>query len=149
MSSKPDVSESELMDQLQAKIKQTTRKRPPQSTVNIHLLYPAKPADIPYNLNLYDGLKSAKAMIPNFSTTTEMQQNRLTQLPVLGKVIKSVQFQLHQIARFYAHRALRHQREVNEYLVQCLEQLTIESQKQQRTISQLQQELNKLQQETQ
>ena len=77
-----------------------------------------------------------------------MNETRLSKLPLIGRVITSIQTQLHQVARFYTNRALGHQRAVNEQICECLEQLTIESQKQQRTISQLQMQLDALQKES-
>lgn len=115
---------------------------------NAKRTYPAKPADIPYNLALYAYLETTKTLIPAYSTALQRKQNSLTNLPLIGKAIQAIQTQVHQVALFYTNRTLRHQQPINEQLLACIEQLTIEAQKQQRMISELQEQIDSLEKES-
>lgn len=137
----------QIMQTIQNQIRQAALSQPKLPLRNAERTYPIHPADIPYSRIMYDYLATTKALFPTYSREFERKQNSLTNLPIIGKLIQTLQTQLHQVALFYTIRALNHQEEVNEHLFVCLEQLTIETQKQQRMISQLEEEIHSLQKE--
>ena len=149
MSSQTQENEEDLqiMQTIQNRIQQAALSQPEFTLRNAERTYPVKPADIPYNLTMYANLASTKALIPAYSTEFQRNQNSLTKLPVIGKIIQTLQTQLHQVALFYTIRALNHQQEVNEHLFACIEELTIETQTQQRMIYQLEEEIHSMQKE--
>ncbi len=149
MSTQTHVNNNDLEILIQKHIQQAEkgRKEHPPTSRYIKRLYPAKPTDIPYSQTLYTQLKNTQTFIPQFRTDLEIKPNALSKLPLIGKLIQSIQTQLHQIGLFYTNRALDHQQTMNHHLFACLEQLTIETQKQQRLISQLQTQINTLQEE--
>ena len=136
----------QIMQYIENKIAQTAVSHPHHVSRNIKLTYPRKPTDIPYDLTMYTHLEATKEHIPNFHTDLEVQP--LTKLPLLGKIVRAAQIQLHQIGLFYTNRALAHQLEVNQNLFVYLEKLTVETQKQRRLISQLQAQIYALQEES-
>lgn len=138
----------QIMQTIQNQIQQAALSQPKLTLRNAKRTYPVKPADIPYNLTLYGYLATTKTLIPAYSTDFQRKQNSITNLPVIGKIIQTIQTQLHQVALIYTIRTLNHQQEVNEHLVACLEQLTIETQTQQRMISELQEQIDNLQKES-
>ena len=112
-----------------------------KTTRHAKLLYPAKPADIPYNILLYQHLDETKNTLTTYNRDMQIAENKLTKIPFVGRIVRSIQQQLHQVALFYTNRALRHQLEINQHLVESIGQLTIENQKQQRLIVELQEQL--------
>lgn len=135
-------SEPDMLAVIENRIRQAQHaKQHTRSLRNAKLLYPAKPADIPYNTQLYQHLDTAKNSITTYSRDLQIAENSLAKVPLLGKVVQAIQRQLHQIALFYTNRAMRHQLEINEHLLESLGQLTLENQKQQRIIAELQEQL--------
>ena len=139
---------SQIMQYIQNQIQQAEQSQPKLTVRNAKRTYPAKPADIPYNLTLYAYLDTTKTLIPAYSTDFQRKQNSVTNLPLIGKLIRMIQTQLHQVALFYTIRALNHQQEVNGHLLACIEQLTIETQIQQRMINELQEQIDGLEKES-
>jgi hypothetical protein len=108
-------------------------------------LYPSRPADIPYDVELYRQLERAKHKIPKFDRDLEVSASKLDKLPLLGQLWQGMRQQLHRISLFYVNRASKHQAEVNWHLVEAVGRLTAVTQQQQRQINDLQQQVDQLQ----
>lgn len=147
MSNLVQEKNKQVMQHIQTQIEKVRTSHNHHIPKSTKILFPGKPADIPYNLDLYAYLETIQILIPSYKTEQQLKQTALNKVPIIGKLVKIIQTQLHQVARFYVNRSLGHQQEVNNHLFECLAQLTIESQKQQRMICHLQTQLNNLQEE--
>lgn len=133
---------NDILTTIESRIQQAQEVNPhTRTSQNAKLLYPAKPADIAYNILLYQHLDATKNNLTNYSRDLHIEKNKLTKIPLFGKIMYAMQRQLHQIALFYTNRALRYQLEINQHLLESIGQLTIENQKQQRLITNLQEQL--------
>lgn len=149
MSNKTETFDpNQIMEHIQNQLQQAAASQPKHGMRNSQLTYPAKPADIPYNLTLYSHLHAAQTEMPNYDRELLIQPNAFTKIPIIGKVALAIQTHLHQIALFYVNRSLRHQLEMNQHLLTSIEQLTIEQQKQQRVIKNLQNQIQALQEKS-
>ncbi|MEZ4593423.1 MAG: hypothetical protein R3D55_20090 [Chloroflexota bacterium] len=105
------------------------------------VVFPGKPADIAYDVELYAQMEKAAQTIPAFERELLLNKTSWSQIPLLGTVLQTVQRGLHSIALFYTNRALQHQQTVNWQLWQAVGRLTAVTQQQQRTIETLQAQL--------
>jgi len=105
------------------------------------VVFPGKPADIAYDVELYAQMENAAQTIPAFDRELLISQTSWSQIPLLGTMLQKVQRGLHNIALFYTNRALQHQQTVNWQLWQALGRVTAVTQQQQRTIQTLQAQL--------
>ncbi len=140
----------QIMRDIQRRIRQeqTANPRCRNAVRNAKMVYPAKPADIPYSISLYQHLDVAQNKLPDYGRTLELRSNILAKIPLLGSLFQAIQLRLHQIALFYTLRAQRHQQDINQHLLESIEQLTAENQKQKRAIIQLQEQLIAVQEKT-
>lgn len=113
----------------------------PLETVVPPVVFPGKPADIAYDIELYTQMEKAAQTIPAFERELLLNKTSWTQIPLLGTVLQKVRRGLHSIALFYTNRALQHQQTVNWQLWQAVGRLTAVTQQQQRTIETLQAQL--------
>lgn len=105
------------------------------------VVFPGKPADITYDVELYAQMEKAAHTIPTFERQLLLNKTSWSQIPLLGTILQKVQRGLHNIALFYTNRALQHQQTVNWQLWQAVGRLTAVTQQQQRTIEMLQAQL--------
>lgn len=103
--------------------------------------YPHKPEDIPYDPNLYHHLHLANTLYTDVETESILAPSPATRLPVIGKLWATIREQAHSLVRFYVNRAVAHEVEVNRHLVNSLNLLTAENQRQQREIVRLQEQV--------
>ncbi|MCP5099473.1 MAG: hypothetical protein GY943_28290 [Chloroflexi bacterium] len=108
-------------------------------------VYPGKPIDITYDVELYQLMAEVTAHYPTFAHELNITPSILDRVPLIGHLWQSLRRQLHSISLFYTNRALTHQVQVNHSLVQAVGRLTATSQRQQRMISKLQTSLTELQ----
>ena len=112
-----------------------------RTAVSPPVVFPGKPADIVYDIALYNHMQQAAAAIPNFDRNLMLSDTKWSQLPLIGGLVQKVRRGLHSIALFYTNRALQHQQQVNRQLWEAVGRLTAVSQHQQRTIEALQTQL--------
>ncbi len=141
-------SDLSIMNQIEERIavhRQSAGAKSDNLPQNPHVVYPGLPADIPYDLSLYQYLQQATALYPVVPRNMVLAHSSLDNVPILGHVWRSVRRQLHNIALFYINRALDHQVQINLNLAEAMVRLTILTQQQQRQIKALQQQAAHLQ----
>ena len=102
---------------------------------------PVEPDDTAYDADLYHHLQSVNELYAQIDTEPALPPSPLTRVPMLGRAWQRVRPSLHTLILYYVNRALAHQVTVNRHLVSVLNQLTKQSQAQQRAILALQSEL--------
>ncbi len=110
------------------------------------VVFPGKPADIPYDIELYAHMQQAAQAIPAFDRELLLSESRWSHLPIAGPLLQKGRRALHSIALFYANRTLQHQQTVNWHLWEAVGRLTAVTQQQQRHIEALQAQLTALNQ---
>jgi len=129
-----------IWQKIEAKIDEAMADLPLDTAVP-PVVFPGKPADIAYDVELYAHMEKAAQTIPTFERQLQLNKPGWRQIPVLGAVLQKMQRGLHNIALFYTNRALQHQQTVNWHLWQAVGRLTAVTQQQQRTIETLQAQL--------
>ncbi|WP_420645709.1 hypothetical protein [Candidatus Leptofilum sp.] len=129
---------SPVWNEIQARIEAAASREQLDTTVSPPVVFPGKPADIAYDVALYNHLQQAAETIPNFDRDLQMNDTAWSQLPLIGTLVQKVRRGLHSIALFYTNRALQHQQQVNKQLWEAVGRLTAVTQQQQRTIETLQ-----------
>ena len=132
--------------QIQARIQAANARNELDTAVSPPIVFPGKPVDIVYDVELYKQLEQAAEKIPNFERDLLLHQASWSSLPLIGSLLQKVRQSLHSIALFYANRALQHQQTVNQHLWEAIGRLTAVTQQQQRTIESLQAQLTALSQ---
>lgn len=143
----PEISTAEIMAQIRERVQ---RRR--QELGNPRRVfpsfggtpYPGEPQDPEYDANLYYHLRLANETFANVETDAQLPVTAATRIPIFGAVWRRVRAYLHRIILFYVNRSIAHQVNVNRHLVSVLNQLTAQSQAQQRRIEALEAEVNKL-----
>jgi hypothetical protein len=107
---------------------------------------PPEPQDLAFDANLYHHLRLANELYAQGDTEPALPPSPLSRLPVFGRLWQRLRPSLHVLILFYVNRALAQQVTVNRHLVSVLNQLTVQSQAQQRAIAALQSELQTLRQ---
>ena len=107
---------------------------------------PAEPEDLPYDANLYYHLRLANELFAEADTEPALPPSPLSRLPVFGRLWQKLRPSLHVLILFYVNRSMAHQVTVNRHTVSVLNQLTEQSQAQQRAIAALKAELESLRQ---
>lgn len=143
----PDIDAREIMAEIRRRIRQRraelgyeTQQFPSYDGV----VFPGKPDDIPYDVNLYHHLELVNKMYLEVETGALLAPSPATRLPILGRLWALVRSQAHNLVLFYVNRSLEHQTEVNRRLISVLNQLTAANQEQQRSILTLQEQIDQL-----
>ena len=105
---------------------------------------PAEPEDIPHDANLYHHLQLANELYAQSDPEPALPPSPLSRLPVIGRVWQRLRPGVHVLILFYVNRSIAHQIAVNRHLVSVVNQLTQQSEAQQRAILALQAELQAL-----
>ena len=108
------------------------------------ITYPDKPEDIAYDPNLYHHLHLVNKLYNDVQTEPLLAASPATRVPILGKLWSQIRGQAHNLVIFYVNRAVQHEVEVNRHLVNALNLLTADNQRQQRQIAMLQDEIVQL-----
>lgn len=135
-----------VWNDIQARIQAAKARNELDTAVSPPIVFPGKPADIVYDVELYNQLAQAAEKIPGFEHDLLLRETGCSSLPLIGSLLQKVRQSLHSIALFYANRALQHQRAVNQHLWEAMGRLTAVTQQQQRTIESLQAQLAALSQ---
>jgi hypothetical protein len=110
---------------------------------------PQQPANLDHPPDLYHHLRQANERYGRPETTLVLAPSPATRVPLLGRLWIMIREQAHSLVLFYVNRSLAHQTTINRHTISALNQLTLLSQEQQRTINRLQQEIGRLRQELQ
>ncbi|GJM43019.1 MAG: hypothetical protein DHS20C20_33010 [Ardenticatenaceae bacterium] len=132
---------SPIWNEIQARIEAAAKQNQLPTAVSPPVVFPGKPTDIVYDIDLYHHLQQAAEAIPNFDRHLLLNETKGSQLPILGGLVNKVRQTLHNIALFYTNRALQHQQQVNKHLWEAVGRLTAVTQQQQRAIETLQAQL--------
>ncbi len=108
------------------------------------VIYPEKPIDIPYDPNLYHHLSLVNKLYSDVETEAVLLPSPATRVPIAGKLWSKFRKSAHGLVLFYVNRAIDHEVEVDRHLVNVVNLLTIENQRQQRQISALREEIAQL-----
>ncbi len=108
------------------------------------VVYPEKPSDIDYDPNLYHHLGLANKLYNDVETEAAVLPSPATRIPILGSFWGQIRKHAHGLVLFYVNRFVDHEVEVDRQLVNVVNLLTIENQRQQREISILQDEMAEL-----
>ncbi len=127
--------------QIQTRIQAAKARNELDTAVTPPVVFPGKPADIPYDIALYAHMQQAAEKIPRFEREMLLNETGWSQLPLIGGLLQKVRRALHGIGLFYVNRSLQHQQAVNQHLWEAVGQLTAVTQQQQRTIAALQAQL--------
>ena len=134
---KAELNLDDIQNQIKTEYELALKNKHP-FPANPNVVFPGKPADIPYNISLYQNLLAAQALAPNFARDVYLEKSSVDSIPVIGGLLFKIRQQLHNISLFYTNRALKHQLEINKQLIESVGQLTAVTQQQARTIQQLQ-----------
>lgn len=135
-----------VWNDIQVRIQAAKARNELDTAVSPPVVFPGKPSDIVYDIELYKQLEQAAEKIPGFERDLLLQETRWSSLPLIGSLFQKVRQSFHSIALFYANRALQHQQAVNRHLWEAMGRLTAVTQQQQRTIESLQVQLTMLNQ---
>ena len=94
-----------------------------------------------YHPDLYHHLHLANKLYTDVETESILASSPATRLPLIGNLWGTIREQAHSLVRFYVNRAVAHEVEVNRHLVNALNLLTAENQRQQRAIAELEEAL--------
>jgi len=130
-----------VWNDIQARIQMAMARNDLETAVFPPVVFPGKPTDIAYDIDLYTQMEEAAEKIPSFERNLALVEASWSSLPLIGGLLQKARQSLHSIALFYANRALQHQRAVNQHLWEAVGRLTAVTQQQQRTIESLQAQL--------
>lgn len=143
----PNLNEQPVVAKIQARLAAAQAEQPKKPVPTFpHIVYPGKPADIPYDVALYQHLQAAERQAPDFERDLLLSKSPLQSWPLIGPLFQKIRRGLHRIALFYVNRSLKHQFQINRHLLESVGRLTAVTQQQQRTIQALQNELEALKQ---
>lgn len=108
---------------------------------------PEQPANLDHPPALYHHLRQANGLYGRPETGPVLVASPATRVPVLGRLWGMIREQAHGLVLFYVNRALAHQTAINRHTISALNQLTLISQEQQRTIARLEEEIGRLREE--
>ncbi len=143
----PEIDPSAIMAEIRERVKQRRKEKGyDQRTFPSFGLteIPEAPSDRPYDPDLYYYLRLANESFAHTETGSNLAASPATQLPVVGRLWKTIRGEVHNLVLFYVNRSVNHQANVNRYLVSVLNRLTAHSEAQQRTIEALQAEVQAL-----
>ena len=110
--------------------------------------YPPLPQGATYDADLRHYLRLANDSFVDIETEPVLAPSPATAIPLLGRLWQLVRGGAHQLVLFYVNRAVAQQTGVNRHLVSALNRMTVLVEQQQRTIDQLQAEVDALRQRT-
>lgn len=143
----PEIDPAGIMEQIRERVKQRRKEKGhDQRTFPSFGLteLPEAPSDRPYDPDLYYYLRLVNESFAQAETHANLAPSPATKLPVVGRVWKLLRREVHNLVLFYVNRLITHQSNVNRYQVNVLNRLTTRLEEQERTIEQLQAELNQL-----
>lgn len=108
------------------------------------MTYPEKPADIVYDPDLYHHLHLVNKLYADVETEPLLAGSAATRVPVLGKLWSLIRGNAHNLVLFYVNRGITHQVEVNRHLVNTLNLVVADNQRQERELVALRAELEAL-----
>jgi hypothetical protein len=132
---------AEIQMRLQQRRQDVDTIRPQFSTFGGSLL-PDRPDDIAYDADLFDHLEMVNEQYTAVPYDSDLQPSPATRVPILGPLWAMIREQAHGLVLFYTNRSAGHQTGVNREIVTVLNRLTALGLEQQRTIKQLQTELD-------
>ena len=139
--------ETSVLAQLKQRIA-AARQQETQSPLHYpRIVYPGLPRDILYDERLYELLQTLEQQIPVVPRGADIGRSQLDGVPVIGALWRRLRLTLHNVALFYADRALRHQLALNWHLLRVGERLLVTTQTQARQITALEAEVAALRQE--
>ena len=141
----PEIDPEAIMAEIRARILERRQElgyeRPRFSTFGgSHL--PERPDDIAYDPDLFDHLELANEHYTMVPSNADLQPSPATRVPILGPLWAMIREQAHGLVLFYTNRTASHQTGVNREIISILNSLTALTIEQQRTINQLQKELD-------
>lgn len=138
----PQIDPAGIMQEIRRRVAQR-RKEAGYQAIRFptygDLGFPEEPSDVPYNIELYQSLRSANQHFAAFETAVDLAPSPATRLPLVGAIWARIRREVHNLVLFYVNRAVRQQMTVNRSLVQVVNHLTKTAQNQQRELETLRQ----------
>ena len=146
----PEIDPEAIMAQIRTRIQERRQElgyiRPQFSNFGGTQL-PDRPADIPYDPDLFDHLELANEQYTMVPSEANLQPSPATRVPILGPLWAMIREQAHGLVLFYTNRTASHQTGVNREIISILNGLTAHNIEQQRMINHLQGELDSVRKE--
>lgn len=106
--------------------------------------YPGTPDQVNYDPDLYHHLRLANKNYLEVETDPVLETSPATRIPVIGYLWRLVRLHAHNLVLFYVNRAVRHEVNVNRYIISVLNSLAIANQDQREVITALKAEVDDL-----
>jgi hypothetical protein len=149
----PEISAEALTTALDERVRQRRAKLGPVERAvpafGTAVPCPQQPANLDHPPTLYHHLRQANDLYGRPATALVLAASPATRVPLLGRLWAMIREQAHSLVLFYVNRSLAHQTTINRHTISAVNQLTLLSQEQQRTIHRLEQEIGRLRQELQ
>jgi hypothetical protein len=106
--------------------------------------YPGEPEEGDFDADLYYHLRRANEVYHQASVDISLAPSPIARLPVLGHLWALVRREAHNLVLFYVGALARQQVAVNRHLVSTLNRMVVQLQEQQKEISALREEVERL-----
>jgi hypothetical protein len=144
----PEISAEQLTAAIQQRVQQRRAQlgtvERPFPAFGTAVPCPQQPDNLDHPPALYHHLRQANDLYGRPETAPILAASPATRVPLLGRLWALIREQAHGLVLFYVNRAIAHQTTINRHTISALNQLTLLSQEQQRTIADLQQEIERL-----